>query len=253
MRQNHDEKLEATIGQDIAKEHYELTNKMNDYCCPQCHAHWTQFEVLDRVGTMGLECHHCGGLLEREGRRERDLVKPERQGKIKSHLNDLVDRGFISRPKAAEKEKCPLCLTIPGMSRRNFAKHVGQHMEEIALSALPHGEVDDSDVESTGTNLVSLNQEVQLRSGDDSASASSHNSQTLHPSTVITSQKCGSRAAQGVSLWASEDRIGQGELLDALEKVLSELKEQTEHSKYFLKPVNRKDALDYYSSKSCAL
>ncbi|GBF62294.1 transcriptional activator [Trichophyton mentagrophytes] len=47
------------------------------------------------------------------------------------------------------------------------------------------------------------------------------------------------------SKWASEEKIGQEELYEALEKVLSELKAQTEHSSAFLTKVNRRDAPDY--------
>lgn len=54
------------------------------------------------------------------------------------------------------------------------------------------------------------------------------------------------------SKWASEDKIGQEELYEAAEKVLSELKAMTEHSTAFLTRVNKRDAPDYYASKSRA-
>lgn len=55
------------------------------------------------------------------------------------------------------------------------------------------------------------------------------------------------------SKWASEEKIGQEELYEAAEKVLSELKAMTEHSTAFLTRVNKRDAPDYYSSKLNAL
>ncbi|KIW84284.1 hypothetical protein Z517_03534 [Fonsecaea pedrosoi CBS 271.37] len=48
------------------------------------------------------------------------------------------------------------------------------------------------------------------------------------------------------SKWASEDKIGQEELYEAAEKVLTELKAHTEHSTPFLNPVKKKDAPDYH-------
>lgn len=51
------------------------------------------------------------------------------------------------------------------------------------------------------------------------------------------------------SKWASEEKIGQEELYEAAEKVLSELKAMTEHSTAFLTRVNKRDAPDYYTSK----
>ena len=52
------------------------------------------------------------------------------------------------------------------------------------------------------------------------------------------------------SKWASEDKIGQEELYEAAEKVLSELKAMTEHSTAFLTRVNKRAAPDYYTSKT---
>ena len=49
------------------------------------------------------------------------------------------------------------------------------------------------------------------------------------------------------SKWASEDRIGQGELYEAFEKVLMELKAMTEYAGPFLQKVNKREAPDYYS------
>ena len=52
------------------------------------------------------------------------------------------------------------------------------------------------------------------------------------------------------SKWAHEDKVGQEELYEAAEKVLNELKAHTEHSTAFLSRVNKREAPDYYHSKS---
>lgn len=49
------------------------------------------------------------------------------------------------------------------------------------------------------------------------------------------------------SKWASEENVGQEELYEAAEKVLSELKAHTEYSTPFLSRVNKRDAPDYYN------
>ncbi|CAG7989904.1 unnamed protein product [Penicillium olsonii] len=49
------------------------------------------------------------------------------------------------------------------------------------------------------------------------------------------------------SKWANEDKVGQEELYEACEKVLSELKAMTEHSTAFLTRVNKRDAPDYHA------
>ena len=53
------------------------------------------------------------------------------------------------------------------------------------------------------------------------------------------------------SKWAHEDKIGQEELYEAAEKVLSEVKAMTEHSQPFLQKVNKRDAPDYHAGGYC--
>jgi len=48
------------------------------------------------------------------------------------------------------------------------------------------------------------------------------------------------------SKWYSEEKVGQEELYEAAEKVLSEVKAMTEHSQPFLQRVNKREAPDYY-------
>lgn len=64
-----------------------------------------------------------------------------------------------SRP--VENEECPFCRAFLNKPRRAFIKHVGSHMEEIALMALPrdcHIDLEDQSVTSregpTGTSLL---------------------------------------------------------------------------------------------------
>lgn len=49
------------------------------------------------------------------------------------------------------------------------------------------------------------------------------------------------------SKWASEENVGQEELYESAEKVLSELKAMTEYSAPFLTRVNKREAPDYYN------
>ncbi|KAF2758110.1 hypothetical protein EJ05DRAFT_493039 [Pseudovirgaria hyperparasitica] len=48
------------------------------------------------------------------------------------------------------------------------------------------------------------------------------------------------------SKWANEDKVGQEELYESMEKVLMELKAMTEHAGPFLQKVNKRDAPDYH-------
>ncbi len=51
------------------------------------------------------------------------------------------------------------------------------------------------------------------------------------------------------SKWASEEKVGQEELYEAAERVLTELKAYTEHSTAFLTRVNKREAPDYYNGR----
>ncbi|KAI8364102.1 hypothetical protein BD560DRAFT_425671 [Blakeslea trispora] len=48
------------------------------------------------------------------------------------------------------------------------------------------------------------------------------------------------------SKWSNDDRVGQEELYEACEKVLTDLKNYTEHSTPFLNKVNKREAPDYF-------
>ena len=61
-----------------------------------------------------------------------------------------------TQPRPVENEECPLCRVVLQKPRRAFIKHVGRHMEEIALMALPRNSGADSDEVSTRIGPTSL-------------------------------------------------------------------------------------------------
>ena len=58
---------------------------------------------------------------------------------------------YRPQERPIEVEECPLCRSVLGKPRREFVKHVGRHMEQIALVVLPREATDDSDAESACT------------------------------------------------------------------------------------------------------
>ena len=56
-----------------------------------------------------------------------------------------------------------------------------------------------------------------------------------------------SEVRKGRSKWASDEKVGQEELYEACDKVLVELKAQTDYAAPFLQRVNKRDAPDYYN------
>lgn len=63
-------------------------------------------------------------------------------------LQAAREMAYRVETRIGENEECPLCRVTLGKSRRAFAKHVGRHMEEIALMALPRDNAEESDEES---------------------------------------------------------------------------------------------------------
>jgi len=64
-----------------------------------------------------------------------------------SQLLAIISAARASVPKAISSQKCPLCFQDGWKSQRNFATHVGRHMEEIALRCLPK-DMEDEDESS---------------------------------------------------------------------------------------------------------
>jgi len=69
------------------------------------------------------------------------------------------------------------------------------------------------------------------------------------PATDLEIRALMSEVKKNRSKWANEDKIGQEELYEAADKVLTELKAMTEHSSPFIARVNKREAPDYYNSK----
>ena len=63
---------------------------------------------------------------------------------------------YQTQPRPIETEECPLCRIVLGKPRRAFVKHIGRHMEEIALMALPRDTEEDSDESSSSTDQICL-------------------------------------------------------------------------------------------------
>ena len=76
-------------------------------------------------------------------------------------MHQLIKNAEIKTKIPVENHVCPLCGVIPGKSQRNFATHLGQHMETIALAVLPPATEDESDGDSIGS--TSDNRSVKSR------------------------------------------------------------------------------------------
>ena len=64
------------------------------------------------------------------------------------NLEVARDMAYSAESRPSEKENCPFCRNVLGRPRRAFVKHVGSHMEEIALMALPRDHLGDAEDQS---------------------------------------------------------------------------------------------------------
>ena len=58
----------------------------------------------------------------------------------------------VEEAESVDGEQCPLCHVILREARRSYVKHVGTHMEDIALITLPRNVEEDEDPNSGSTD-----------------------------------------------------------------------------------------------------
>lgn len=68
-----------------------------------------------------------------------------------SQVKDLVAASAESAPRPIQTECCPFCDVDPLLSLRTFASHVGKHLQQISLAAIPLPD-NGSDSESLKTD-----------------------------------------------------------------------------------------------------
>lgn len=100
-----------------------------------------------------------------------------------------IATAYKRKEKPVEHEKCFLCNKITGKSRRAFIKHVGQHMEEIALMALPRETEDDSREASETTN-EDCDHPLDLNDGNCAVSPFGDSQAGMFPGILDRPEKC---------------------------------------------------------------
>ena len=78
-----------------------------------------------------------------------------------TNLQVAKNMALKTEAKCIENDECPLCRIVIGKPRRGFVKHVGRHMEEIALMALPRNVEDNTEDESSSSEHTSLEESRQ--------------------------------------------------------------------------------------------
>jgi hypothetical protein len=68
----------------------------------------------------------------------------------------------------AAQEQCPFCLTCPSQTQKGYASHVGRHLQEISLAALPVIEAASDDENENGDDDDDEDEDDDNDDGSDS-------------------------------------------------------------------------------------
>ncbi|KAF9912970.1 Transcriptional activator spt7 [Linnemannia zychae] len=109
--------------------------------------------------------------------------------------------------------------------------------------------IQDEQENQPGNSLVTDNMLTQLGAGSLSMKHLLGAIESNRAATGLTDRELRtllSDVRPNRSKWANEDRVGQEELYEGCERVLTELRNYTEHSLPFLNKVNKREAPDYF-------
>ena len=116
---------------------------------------WAEHEFSKHRLRTWWDCPECDKKLPSAIEWEQHLDRDHKRNFPVAVLKVALEVARSARYSSIEKEECPLCRVIVGKPRRLFVKHVGRHMEEIALMALPRDADDESNEGSSNTSDIS--------------------------------------------------------------------------------------------------
>jgi len=87
-----------------------------------------------------------------------------------------------SVPRDARAEMCPFCRTAPAMTQKGFASHVGRHLQETSLVALPRPESpSDDETRDSGDEDESVPSSAASIIGSEAGTSTKSPPRTLPP------------------------------------------------------------------------
>lgn len=117
---------------------------------------WADHEFTEHRNDRTWKCLECSKRFTSASDWEQHLQEFHRRVFSGLQLHVAKNTAYQIQPRPIATEECPLCRIIVGKSRRAFVKHVGRHMEEIALMALPRNTEEDSSDGSISTDQISV-------------------------------------------------------------------------------------------------
>ena len=130
-------------------------------------AAWADHEFSQHRILQSWKCPECEEKYRSESEWE-DHVCMQHEFKLAGNdLQIAKTLAFVvEEATRIDGEECPLCHKVLHEARRGYVKHVGTHMEEIALITLPRDTEEDEDSTSGSTSASSDRGSMKLVSDD---------------------------------------------------------------------------------------
>jgi hypothetical protein len=111
---------------------------------------WINHEFqAHRVNTQWW-CNICNEPFDTQGLLRAHIEGSHQQDAVLLPAEEVFTASKKLIPKDARAEMCPFCLTAPAQTQHGFARHVGRHLREISLVALPRLESPSDDETDDG-------------------------------------------------------------------------------------------------------
>jgi hypothetical protein len=98
---------------------------------------------------VNWQCNICTDIFQAQQQLRAHIGNSHKLHFMSSHISEVITASKRLEMRDGSNEVCPFCLVVPAQTQRAFARHVGRHLQEISLAALPitdtspDGESDD--------------------------------------------------------------------------------------------------------------
>ena len=134
---------------------------------------WTKHEILKHRSYLVWKCPECPLEYDRANAWSTHVQEDHGRALVGPQNSSAAEAACRRRPVPINEEKCQLCNDFSSTKERDIRTHMGMHMEEIALMALPK--------EHEGTSDDAL-------SSDDDGRRVSQNASTRRNSEQLTAR-----------------------------------------------------------------
>ncbi|KAL9616494.1 MAG: hypothetical protein Q9160_008637 [Pyrenula sp. 1 TL-2023] len=112
---------------------------------------WVQHEIDHHLSSLIYRCPRCEDIIDTKDELLHHMEESH-DTVIENFRSAILAKAQVIEQRPASDAECQLCHQTSFTNNREYATHVGKHLEEIALIALPRADdSDDSDDESSDT------------------------------------------------------------------------------------------------------